>query len=154
MRRAGRPLRTSGTSLPAASHPYFYRGLSVVSGVSNRRGAIGITSNSSACTTNPFLIVTNGAFFRTTAKLRLSPTYSPQLTALHHSKSPNSVRHSSGTKSLLTPRKHSKPPLFDRYTFALSNLSVVPATHPPSRLAPQTPFPNVSPPRSEPGSLP
>ena len=126
-------------------HPYFYRHHSVVSAISNRRGAIRITSNSSACTTNPFLIVTNKAFFHATSTLRYSPTYSPQLTTLHHSKSSNSDRYTSGTESLLTSTKHSKPPRFDRYTFELLKPSVVPTTHPPSRLAPQTPFSNVSP---------
>lgn len=44
--------------------PYFYRDLSVVSGISNRRFAIRIAPNSGACTTNPFPIDADSIFFR------------------------------------------------------------------------------------------
>ncbi len=78
MRRAGCSLPTSGTLLSRASHPYFYRRHSVVSVTSNRRAAIRNVPNSSASTTNPFLIDTNVTFFHACAKLPLSRTYSPQ----------------------------------------------------------------------------
>jgi hypothetical protein len=129
---------TPGTTPIPADSTYANR-------ISNRRGAIRITPNSSPCTTNSFLIVTNGAFFRTSANPLLHterstpagswdrhsclwasgagqpPRRSPSL-ALPHKKIPNP-----GSKACATPpiclalpcreRRASSPTLIIWYGF-------------------------------------